>query len=279
MKNNRIVVSLIAVLLLVAGTGCQNGQSNGAKSAGLSDPPKSDAIYQVSLLNGLMLGDYDGTVSVGALHALGDTGIGTFDQLDGEMIFIDGIVYKAKSDGSVEIQPDQETVPFAAVTYFDNDIVSRDVADVQDIEGLKTLLDQVITEETGDFNRFYVVILTGSFPSVHVRSVPQQEKPFKPLAEIAKTQIEYTYENLSGTIVAIRCPDYVKGINLPGWHLHFLAADKTKGGHLLEASLSKGTLKMDEVSDFQLRLPDTKAFAELNLVEDLGKDTKKVESK
>lgn len=279
MRNNSMLAGTIALLMVIAGTGCQGGQNNGSKSAELSGTPKSDAIYQVSLLNGLMLGDYDGTVSVGALHALGDTGIGTFDQLDGEMIFVDGVVYKAKADGSVEIQPDQETVPFAAVTYFDEDIIPRKIVDVQSIEALKTILDQVITEEADDFNRFYVVTLEGSYVMAHVRSVPPQEKPYHPLAEIAKTQVEYTYENLEGTIVAVRCPDYVKGINLPGWHLHFLSGDKTKGGHLLDASLRQGTLKMDEVSEFQLRLPDTEAFADLNLVEDLGKDTKSVESK
>ncbi len=270
MRKTPIFLSMTLCLVIAAASGCQIAQEK---------PARSDALYQVSLLNGLMLGDYDGSVSVGALRKLGDTGIGTFDQLDGELIMIGGKTYKAKSDGSVELQPDSETVPFAAVTFFDNDIVSRSIADVKDIASLKQTLDQVIVEEKGDFNRFYIVSIEGTFSFVHVRSVPSQTKPYKPLSEITKTQTEFTYENIEGTIIAIRCPDYVSGINLPGWHLHFLSKDRTKGGHLLDADIIGAVLSMDKISEFQLILPETEEFAKLNLTQDLNSDTNNVESK
>lgn len=46
--------------------------------------------------------------------------------------------------------------------------------------------------------------------------------------EIAETQPEYIYESLEGTIVALRCPGFVEGINVPGWHLHFISKDRSK---------------------------------------------------
>ena len=270
MKKIHIISSMTLCLVIVTASGCQIAQEK---------PVRSDALYQVSLLNGLMLGDYDGSVSVGALQRLGDTGIGTFNELDGELIMIGGKTYKAKSDGSVELQPDSETVPFAIVTFFDNDIVSRNLADLKDIEALKKTLDQVIVEEKGDFNRFYIASIEGTFSSVHVRSVPSQTKPYKPLAEITKTQTEFNYENVEGTIIALRCPDYVSGINLPGWHLHFISKDRTKGGHLLDADLIGAVLSMDKISEFQLMLPETEEFAKLNLTQNLNSDTNNVESK
>lgn len=240
---------------------------------------KTDALWQVSLINALMQGDYDGTVSVGDLLMIGDTGIGTFDRLDGEMIMLDGVVYKAKADGSVDIQPGPETVPFAAVTFFDNDIAQQDIAGLGSIDAIKAYLDDLVHQETGDYNRFYVAVIEGKFNSVHVRSVPEQTKPYKPLSEIAETQPEYIYENLEGTIIALRCPDFVEGINVPGWHLHFISKDRSKGGHMLNADLLIGKLRMDVISDFNLKLPNTNSFSSLDLTRDLSSDTEKVERK
>ena len=239
----------------------------------------SDAIFQVSLLDGLMQGDYDGTATVGQLLQKGDTGLGTFDQLDGEMVVLDGVVYKAKSDGSVEVVADSETVPFAAVAHFDSDIPATELTSIANFDSLKAALDDIIAQQTGDFNQFYIATIQGNFDLVHVRSVPMQSKPYKPLAEVTKNQAEFVYENIQGTAVAMRFPDYMQGINLPGWHLHFLSGDKTKGGHVLDAKLADGSVNMDIIREFQLVVPDTENFANLDLGVDLSQQTGAVESK
>ncbi len=224
--KNRIAYGVILVILVLFFTGC-------------SSLPSEDNLYQVSVLNALLQGEYDGFVSVGTLKSHGDTGIGTFDTLDGEMIFLDGEVYKAKADGSVEIMDDQVMVPFAVATTFEPDVVVKPYSAIADIEILKNAMDACIAETTNDFNRFYVAKVQGLFSHIRVRSVPSQQKPYRPLSVIASTQKEYTYEQVEGTIVAFRSPAYVEGINLPGWHLHFLSEDRSKG-HLLEASLVQG---------------------------------------
>ncbi len=242
-------------------------------------PENRDVLYQVSTLNALMLGYYDGVVTVGDLLKEGDTGVGTFDTLDGEMIVLDGQVYQAKADGSVEKKGNDATVPFAAVTYFDDDLTLEDLTDLADIEALKTLLDQKVLEDTDNPNLFYVAKVTGDFSMIHVRSVPAQEKPYKPLKEIAQAQPEFEYKDMKGTIVAVRCPDYVAGINMPGWHLHFISADGTKGGHLLDAALKTGEGQVDFTNEFQMFLPEDVAFGDLSLANDLAQDTQKVEGK
>lgn len=259
-----LVIPCILILLLVL-SGCStlDGQSG--------------RLSQVSLLNALLLGEYDGFISVETLKTQGDTGIGTFDTLDGEMILLDGIVYQAKVDGSVVQVDDEVLVPFAMATHFSPTVAEQPLSLVSGIEVLKTHLDQVISSTTHDFNRFYVVKLQGTFSHVRVRSVPAQEKPYQRLSTIAASQKEYVYEPVEGTIVAFRCPDYVNGINMPGWHLHFLSSDADKGGHLLEVDIEEGVMEMGDMRQYSLVLPDSASFASMDIAHDLTQETLFVE--
>ena len=58
-------------------------------------------MFQVSTLQALMLGYSRSVITVSELLEHGDTGIGTFEDVDGEMIVIDGICYRATENGSV----------------------------------------------------------------------------------------------------------------------------------------------------------------------------------
>ena len=96
------------------------------EAAEVSATPASDAadrevLFQVSLLQGLMLGDFEGSLPIGELKKHGDIGLGTFTGVNGEMIVLGDSVYRAAGDGSVEVASDDERVPFAAVTFFDAD--------------------------------------------------------------------------------------------------------------------------------------------------------------
>lgn len=83
---------------------------NTSKSKSLNGPAQNrDVIYQVSLLQGLTNGDYHGSVAVRELKKHGDTGIGTFNRLNGELIMLDGAVYRAAGNGSVELVSADET--------------------------------------------------------------------------------------------------------------------------------------------------------------------------
>lgn len=275
MIKNRTVSTLLGIGLVFSClfAGCSDNKVLEDVSA------NRDTLYQVSTLNALMLGYYDGFISVGELLKSGDTGLGTFDTLAGEMIVLDGKVYQAKVDGTVTEQSDAITVPFAVVTYFDNDLTLSNMTQIPDMETLKKILDQEVLKASGNPNIFYVVKITGDFNMVHVRSVPAQKRPYKQLKEIAASQTEFEYTDISGTIVAVRCPDYVEGINLAGWHLHFISTDTSKGGHLLDVDLKLGEGQVDFTNGFTLFLPENTDFGELSLANDLQQDTKAVESK
>lgn len=242
-----------------------------------STSKETDTLHQISVLNALLLGEYDGIISVGELKELGDTGIGTFDTLEGEMILLDGTVYQAKADGTVVIPDDEVLVPFAMAVHFEADIHEGSLANIVDINALKAALDQTIARTSNDFNRFYAAVITGSFSSIRVRSVPGQTKPYPRLSAIAAEQKEYEYQDEKGTIVAFRCPQYVNGINMPTWHLHFLSSDASRGGHLLEATLSQGNLRMGDMKTYQIQLPSSSSFASMDIANDLTKETHAIE--
>jgi len=267
MKN--VIARILAILLImvIVLPGCSHRDSK--------NEVDNETLFQVSTLSALMLGDYDGLITVDKLLQSGNTGLGTFDTLDGEMIVLDGVVYQAKADGSVIKPDDQTTVPFAAVTHFEPD-TSFKLENSSDIEAIKSALTDAVTENP---NIFYMATVTGDFDSVHVRSVSAQQKPYKPLAEVAESQKEFIYENISGTLVALYCPDYVNGINLYGWHIHFISSDGSKGGHVLDAAVESAEAQIDITSTYKIVLPETQSFASLPLANDMQSAAAKVEAK
>lgn len=235
----------------------------------------SETIHQISLLQGLMLGDYYGSISVKELKQMGDTGIGTFDKLNGELIMTDGVVYRAKGDGGVEIVDDSELIPFANVTIFDND-ENSDLNNVKDLDDLLTILNNKVNNYNS--NQYCMAKITGTFTKMNVRSELAQKAPYKPLVDVLKTdQTFFDYENVEGTVVALYMPPYMNTINTTGWHLHFISKDKTKGGHLLNLEINKSTLSLDYTSNFNMHLPDGEFFKSLDLTIDQEDDIKEVE--
>ncbi|MBQ7593084.1 MAG: acetolactate decarboxylase [Synergistaceae bacterium] len=262
----RLIICMFLIVILAAGT-CTAAEDNNL----------SDKLFQVALLQSLMQGEYDGMLSVGDLKTFGDTGIGTFQGVNGELIALDGKIYRAIWDGSVEIAPDDETVPFANVTFFDADVTKENV-NAASIEELKEILTSTAAENGR--NQFYMAKVTGKMSSITVRSELVQEKPYKPLNEALKTdQREFSYEDIDGTVVALYCPDYMDGLNTPGWHLHFISSDGKKGGHVLTLSVKDCKLEMDVISEFAMIIPNRESFNEKDLATDMKKAIEEVEVK
>ena len=72
-------------------------------------------------------------------------------------------------------------------------------------------------------------------------------------------------------------PDYMDGINMPGWHLHFLSEDRTKGGHVFNVSLREGVARVDKLTGIVIDLPKEAAFDTYALKQDLQAEIKSVE--
>ena len=256
--------------------GSTDKQESAEESSVMKNIINNEVINQVSLLQGLTFGDYTGSVTVAELKKMGDIGIGTFDKLNGELIMLDGVVYRAAGDGSVEVVNDEETIPFADVTYFDNDEEQKADA-VESIDALKELLNKKV-EELGE-NRFYMVRIDGVFPEMHVRSELAQEKPYQPLAKVLETdQTFFDFEDEKGTVVGLYCPAYMNMLNAVGWHFHFISDDRQAGGHVVDLRGDKATIRWDYTQEFSMKLPDSEAFKDYDLTVDQSEDIKKVET-
>ena len=235
--------------------------------------PDPDRITQISVINALMVGRYDGVMPIEELLSLGDFGLGTLDHLDGEMIVLDGKVYQVRGDGVVADVGQDRSTPFAVVTWFNSDgeFPCPEVAGLTDLEArLATPLPQ--------WNNFVAVRVDGRFRALTLRSVGRQEPPYKPLAEVAKGQTVWTRENIEGTLVGIRSPVWAGGLTVPGYHWHFLSNDHTIGGHVLDCRVVEGRVRYDICHNWLIKLEGSDSFNKADLVKDQTKDLRRVES-
>ncbi|MBC8206622.1 MAG: acetolactate decarboxylase [Kiritimatiellaeota bacterium] len=252
----RILIPALALLLIL--TGCATA-------------PK-DTLMQVSTIDALLAGAYDGQMTLGELKTHGNLGLGTFDALEGEMIVIDGNVYQARVDGAVYELPDEATTPFAAVVNFDADQAALLHGSLTE-EALQSQIDKLAPNK----NLFLAFRVDGTFPSMKVRSVPKQSKPYPPLADAVKDQAVFEYTNVTGTVLGFRCPAFVKGINVPDYHLHFISKDRKTGGHVLDLTLQDAALQLDACNQFFLVLTDQENFSMIDLSQDRSHELEKVE--
>lgn len=231
-----------------------------------------ETVHQISILSALLEGQYDGQTSFAELKKYGDTGIGTFEGLDGEMIELDGEFYQVKADGAVYPVASTMKTPFASVTFFQAD-KAQAINEETNFLQLQELIDSMIDNE----NIFYAVKVTGSFNYVKTRSVPGQQKPYPPLAEVTKYQPTFELKDTEGTLAGFLCPAYVEGLNVPGYHLHFLNAAKNAGGHLLDFIMTSGEVEIDATPNFYMRLPENGDFGKIDMTQDRSQETNIVE--
>jgi acetolactate decarboxylase len=84
------------------------------------------------------------------------------------------------------------------------------------------------------------VRVDGRFAAITLRSVHRQDPPYKPLADVVEGQSVWTHEEVSGTLVGVRSPGWAGGLNVPGYHRHFLSDDRMVGGHVLACRVREG---------------------------------------
>ncbi|MCF8363139.1 MAG: acetolactate decarboxylase, partial [Prolixibacteraceae bacterium] len=232
----RYFVSLFVLIILFAS--CD--EEIDSQPIGSSDP----VLVQVSVIDALLQGFYDGFYPLGDLKLHGDFGIGTFHGLDGEMMIFNDTVFQVKADGSVNIPDNNMKTPFAAVAPLvpDTSFVLSELC----YDSLKSNFSSYFPTS----NIFYLVKIEGEFSYMHTRSVPAQEKPYPPLVEVTQNQPEFTFENVKGDIIGFYCPAYAQGINVTGLHLHFIDKSRSKGGHIIDFTLKSGTMQLGYLLDY-----------------------------
>lgn len=216
-------------------------------------------MYQVSTLQALAMGYTKDVITVGELLEHGDTGLGTFRNVDGEMIMIDGHCYRALDDGSVAEADPGMGVPFSSVTRFQG---QREfgISNTKSIEDLKLILNNKVEEGFG-LNSMHVVRIDGHYNKVYARSVAGYEARFVTLKEIlSENQKEFCFEDIDGSLVCVYYPDHMDGINAAGWHMHFISKGRRQGGHVFDAVISEAVAKIDKISRIEIQLASDAEF-------------------
>lgn len=265
------VVGLFVAALLLVGCDRQPAATTGPATVG-TQPAGPSQLTQVSIINALMVGQYNGVLPIGELLRAGNFGLGTCDHLDGELIVLDGVAYQVRSDATVREVPQQETTPFAVVVPFraDGHFACPAANSLTQLEGL---LDKQLPGR----NAFVAVRIEAKLKSIYLRSVPRQEPPYQPLAEVAKRQATWQRQDVEGTLIGIRSPPWVSGINVPGYHWHFLSHDHRLGGHIIDCQVEAGDVSFDQCDTWTIRLSDTPEFNRANLNQNLSKELDHVE--
>jgi acetolactate decarboxylase len=206
-------------------------------------------VYLSAPASALMKGLYEENTTIAEVKRHGDFGLGTFNDLDGEMVMIDGIVYQLKADGHTHEITDAVQTPFACVTFFKPTTV-EEVSRQLDYAAFKNLLYRLLPST----NMFYALRIEGAFTQVKVWSVSKQEN-YRPINEVTTEAFEYN--DVEGTIVGFYTPDFIKSLSMAGYHLHFLTADREHGGHLQYCELKSARIGVQFVSKLVLNMPMT----------------------
>jgi acetolactate decarboxylase len=233
---------------------------------------KNTKVYQYSTINALMEGGFDGDMTMEDLQKKGNFGIGTFNELDGEMVGFDNHFYQVKSDGKAyAVNPSQKT-PFAVVANFSTDQTLRKKQTL-DFKKLQSLLDSLSPNK----NMYVGYKIKVKLQTIKTRSVTAQAKPYALMVDAVKKQSIFEIETVSGTLIGFRFPEFMKGLNVPGYHFHFISDDKKSGGHVLDFLGSDFEIEIDMMDDFELHIPDNEEFNRLNLSNTKAEDLEKVE--
>ncbi len=219
-------------------------------------------LFQVSTSTALVQGVYQKAVTVGDLKQHGDFGLGTFADLDGEMIALDGRVFRIPGNGHTSEAHDSDPVPFAVITNFRPDFETT----LDDVSSVEELIGQLDALRNSD-NLFYAVRIEGHFSALHTRAVCKVQ-PGVQLLEASQAQGEFDFIDTEGTIVGFWTPTYARTLSIAGWHLHFLTADETGGGHLLQIQGRNLRINFEHIDDFRMAIPETAAFLRADLTAD-----------
>jgi acetolactate decarboxylase len=241
--------------------------------AALSERLNSDRhrMYQISTSSALVEGVYSGSISSRLLMEHGDFGLGTFENLDGEMVIADGAIYQVQSDGTVIHRQDDCLIPFAVITRFLDD----EVFESGPIDCLKDL-ELACDSHRESPNLFYALRMDGLFERVHARAVSGVATGTR-LLDAAKKQGEFEFGNIEGTLVCIWSPSYSSAFNIPGYHFHFISKDHTKGGHVLDLKAATLRVGIQMLCEYDVRLPDEGMFLTADLSRDPASDLAKTE--
>jgi len=228
-------------------------------------------LFQVSTSAAMVEGLFQGAVRVSDVLSHGDFGLGTFVELDGEMVLLDGICYQVAPTGRVSVVEGGREVPYAVVTRFQAD-VSKRVSQVSSFAGLTVACDLLRSSN----NIYYAFRAEGRFDVLRTR-IMQAVPEGTGIKSAGAGQAEFRLEGVEGTLVGIWSPAFAGAFSVPGYHFHFISADGQQGGHVLDCKAAVLDIQACGMNEMHVSLPETEEFLRADLSRGMPSDLLDVE--
>jgi acetolactate decarboxylase len=230
-------------------------------------------IYQTGTINSLLQGVYLGNKTIKQVMKYGDFGLGTYDNVNGELIACDGVCYRANGEGHLEVADPHSFTPFGVVTKF----VSQHREELGKFDFHS--LEQHLLDLFPSRNLVYALRISGKFKQINLRS----EECFRniegqKLADVLpKMQNMFDLQNIEGTLVGVWYPEYMSRVNVAGFHFHFVDTGRQHGGHVFGFDMEHGILDIQALHDVQINLIESTTFEQADLAGHLADEVKAVE--
>jgi acetolactate decarboxylase len=228
-------------------------------------------LFMSSPINALLEGLYRDDITIATLKTKGDFGIGTFNNLDGELIALQGNYYRIDLDGDAHLAQPEIKTPFATVCPF-QPMLAEEIRQTMTHEAFMLQLGDLLPSD----NMFYAIYMEGRFKHVKTRSVPWTEN-YRPLSEATDHQKIRHFEDVRGHLIGFYTPGFVPSVNVPGYHFHFINETMSAGGHVLTCEPASIHIQLQIFHSMELHLPMTLDYLTATFTRDAVKDLHKAE--
>lgn len=175
------------------------------------------------------------------------------------MVMLDGVIYQLHADGKTYRVDDNVQTPFACVTFYSPSVV-EEIEENLDFNEFNAILNRLLPSD----NMLYAIRVEGLFKQVKVWSVAKQNN-YQPLVEDEKNRPTFEYKNIIGVLAGFYTPKFIRALNFPGFHMHFLTIDRKYGGHLHECQTERIQIGIQFIQRLNLDLPITLDYLTANL--------------
>ncbi|MES2109580.1 MAG: acetolactate decarboxylase [Bacteroidota bacterium] len=235
---------------------------------------KNDDLYSAGYASAFIGGLYDAWYPYKNLHQHGNFGLGAPAKLDGELIMLNGKLYKTQYTGKTSPINDVDQTPYAVVCFFKPKQSFKPGRQLNKAALFK-YMDSVLTNQNG----IYAIHISGNFKYVKTRAFPPvEQKPYVALAAMLDRQHFFEFNAIKGDLVGYKLPAFMEGPHISGYHFHFLSDDKISGGHIIDVIADDITIEVDTLSSYTMELPQTADFNNFDFKKDRKEEIKSVEN-
>lgn len=197
-------------------------------AAGAAD---NSTVHQIGTYDYLVQPDFTGLQQADKVTDQTTLGLGTFANLDGELVMVGGVAYRVPTTGIPERITGKELTPFIQAIKF-RPTKSGPIPPGTQCSQLIPAINALIGTDQG----IIAVRVRGTFTRLETRSVPGQVKPWPSLATVIGQQTQFNLDGNKAVLVGFRQGSDFLGVGQPGLHLHGLTPNKKAGGHVLSCT-------------------------------------------